>query len=375
MAFPSAGIIDALTGVSISGNWSTDPGNAGRDTPANPTGSGGWQTQPAGGYAFEYWYNASTYGPDSEVYVDLTAGAGQLSRLWARMQQPSTSSSTVDGYMWQPTVGASGSLYRIINGAVDATIGTFTTTAGATGVGMEVTGTGATVTIKLYSKQSGVWTLEQTYTDTSANRITSAGYVGFLGIDTAGAARWKNFGGGTVVTTTPAQISGSSSAAATGSLSLGTGTPPTFSLSSTATATGSLGLTASGQLPLGQSTATATGTLDLTTTSAVGSRAAPGWLGLFITDTSGASVPLIAGGSTASATGSLSLLTPSARLISGSSTATASGTLTLTAGGTGSLTTVTHDTYTVAGTGGPTVTSTGNQVTVAEISDTSPLPA
>ena len=37
--------------------------------------------------------------------------------------------------------------------------------------------------------------------------------------------------------------------------------------------------------------------------------------------------------------------------------------------------TITHSTYTAAGTGGRTITSTGNQVTVAQISDTSPMPA
>lgn len=40
-----------------------------------------------------------------------------------------------------------------------------------------------------------------------------------------------------------------------------------------------------------------------------------------------------------------------------------------------SLTTITHDTHTVAGTGGLTSTTTANQVTVAEISGTSPIPA
>lgn len=176
--------------------------------------------------------------------------------------------------------------------------------------------------------------------------------------------------------TTPAQISGSSSAAATGSLSLTVPAPAEITpAASNAAASGSLSLTAPPQVPFGSSSATATGSLDLTTTSAVGARAAPGWLGMFVLDSSGASVPLISGGSTAVATGSLSLQVPSPRLISGSSNATATGTMTLTTGGSGSLSTITHDTYTVAGTGGQTVTSTSGQITVAEISDTSPIPA
>lgn len=115
------------------------------------------------------------------------------------------------------------------------------------------------------------------------------------------------------VAVVPAQISGSSSAAATGSLSLTA--PPVL---------GSLA-----------STATADGTLTLATSSAVGVRAAPGWLGLFITDTGGSPIPTIDGSSNAVATGALSLITPARALISGSSSATSSGTLLLRAIGSG----------------------------------------
>lgn len=124
----------------------------------------------------------------------------------------------------------------------------------------------------------------------------------------------------------------------------------------------------------GSSTAAATGSLDLTTISATGARAAPGWLGLFILDETAASIPLISGGSTATATGSLALQVPSTALIAGTSTATARCTLSLVAGGPAGST-IAHDTYTVAATGGQTTTSTANQATVAEISDTSPIPA
>lgn len=123
----------------------------------------------------------------------------------------------------------------------------------------------------------------------------------------------------------------SSAGAASGSLSLTapTVTPATLSLSaSNATASGSLTVRVTPVI-LGTSNATASGSLDLTTTSATGSRAAPGWLGMFITDSSAATIPLIAGGSSATATGSLSLQAPSAKLISGTSTATASGALNL----------------------------------------------
>lgn len=177
-------------------------------------------------------------------------------------------------------------------------------------------------------------TLKVSVTDSS---ITADGRAGLYGYSLYGGSflnSWMgdNFSAATVVV--PAQISGSSSASATGSLSLGTGTSATITPSaSNATATASLNL----QVPAGlgslASTATADGTLALATSSAVGVRAAPGWLGLFITDTGGGPVPTISGGSTATATGALSIVTPARAPIAGSSTAIASGTLSLRGGG------------------------------------------
>lgn len=104
------------------------------------------------------------------------------------------------------------------------------------------------------------------------------------------------------------------------------------SLASTATATGDLGVSVNGQLPVAPSNAVAAGTLALTATAAVGSRAAPGWLGLYILDDTSPGFPTINGGSNSVATGSLSLLTPSARLISGNSRAFATGSVTFVVG-------------------------------------------
>ena len=134
----------------------------------------------------------------------------------------------------------------------------------------------------------------------------------------------------TYSSSTPSQISGSSSAAATGSLSLGTGGPATLSPNaSNATASASLSLRANAGLGSLASTATADGTLTLDLPGAVGPRAAPGWLGLFVTDTGSPTLPSISGGSTATATGSLTLLTPARALISGSASAVARGSLLL----------------------------------------------
>ena len=155
----------------------------------------------------------------------------------------------------------------------------------------------------------------------------------------------------TAIVADPAYISGSSSAAATGSLSLAankliTGssnasasaslslsvpTPVAVSTnSSSSTAQASLTLNANIRFGSLSSSAIANGSLSLSTTSAVGSRAAPGWLGMFVLDSSGSSVPLISGGANATATGSLSLLTPSPQTISGSSQARAIASMLLT---------------------------------------------
>lgn len=101
---------------------------------------------------------------------------------------------------------------------------------------------------------------------------------------------------------------------------------------SSAVASASLTLTTTAEIAFTQSAATASGTLTLATTSAVDPRAAPGWLGLFITDTATSSVPTISGGSTATASGSLNLQTPTRAQIGGSSSATASGSLLLRSG-------------------------------------------
>lgn len=147
------------------------------------------------------------------------------------------------------------------------------------------------------------------------------------------------------VTILPATISGSSSATATGSLSLGTGGPAYISPNaSNAQTTGTLNLVANANLGALSSTATADGTLSLATSSAIGVRAAPGWLGLFVVDTSGGPIPTIGGSSSATSSGALSLLVPSPAQIIGSSQARAIASMTLTLGR-GGAALIIRDTY------------------------------
>ena len=203
MAFPTTSVIDTFLGASWDpfSNWLADPVAASRVLDPLPDTGVGIKTQGAA-FAFDQWFSPyPSLGPDVEAYVEIpTAGAGNITRLYARLRDPSNSFTTADAYIVQATVGGSSGVYRLDNGIVGSTLGTFTASASATGFGIEVTGTGATVTCKAYERISGSWSNTQTYTDTSAGRLTNTGYIGLLGIDTAGASRWKNFGGGTVVT-------------------------------------------------------------------------------------------------------------------------------------------------------------------------------
>lgn len=197
MAFPSTGVLDALSVASISGNWSLNPFNFTR-LPANPTGSPGWGTNIPD--PFDYWWNASTFGPDMEARVEVTLLTGsELTYVYARLQQPSPSTNTGDAYVFAARAGATSTLYRFDNCTVGATLGSYTASVSARGFGIETTGTGATVTIKIYEFVGGSWTLAQTFTDSSAGRIVSGGYAGFLGSDSSGTVRWKNWGAGTIV--------------------------------------------------------------------------------------------------------------------------------------------------------------------------------
>lgn len=206
MAFPTTSVLDALTGASWdSTNNSLDPTSGGRDLAPNVHSGSGISTiyQFPGPLdnSFEFWRNAATYGPDSECFIRFpTAGTGIITRVWARMQQPSSSSATVDGYILQGSPSGTTAVYRMLNGGAASTLGSFTGNANQRGLGIRVTGTGATVTIEVYEYVSGAWGLSQTYTDTHVDRVVSAGYIGALGVETtADTSRWVDFGGGTYV--------------------------------------------------------------------------------------------------------------------------------------------------------------------------------
>lgn len=276
----------------------------------------------------------------------------QMVYLWVRK------SGQQDGYrlrLWDASAGNGGpkwSLHKVVSG---------TATALASDVAASLTNN-TPVTVKLYAVGSRVVVTVDgtTIFDVTDTSITAAGKfaIGLGNWSTSGTARANgahnilsvtgedsatlpsapvNISGsssatatGSLSLTTSAQIAGNSSATATGTLALGTGGAAVLSPNaSAAQATATLSLTAPAGLGSLASTATADGTLSLATTSAVGVRAAPGWLGLFTLDTGTPTIPTIDGSSTAAASGALSLVTPARALIAGTSKAVAIGSLTL----------------------------------------------
>lgn len=278
---------------------------------------------------------------DVEVPFYIATTSYTLCSVWGRFAN--------DGYMTRYGAffvsngsAATLTLQKVgnFNSGIPVTLGTYsmgTPSAGTTQtVKLSMSGT----TIKVYLNG----TERISVTDSA---ITAKGY-GALYMSASSpsdsvGAQAESFTMTGTLAATPAHISGSSSASASGSLTLSVPTPQYISGSSSAAATGTLALGIRATLGSLASTATAEGYLSLATSSAVGVRAAPGWLGLFITDTGGSPIPTISGASNAVATGSLSVITPSRVLIAGSSNATAIGSLLLRAGPTRAI--IIRETY------------------------------
>lgn len=154
-------------------------------------------------------YLVNSFGADTELYIEVPTlpGAGQYLALFARLQNPG--STTYSGYFLivSQVTGTNNDTWvikRVTSGTATtlATVSTGPDLVAADTVGFEVLGTGATVTLNAYRKASGgSWTLIGSTTDTSANRITSAGPVCFESGGTTG--RFDNLSGGTSVAAAP----------------------------------------------------------------------------------------------------------------------------------------------------------------------------
>jgi hypothetical protein len=210
MPFPATGLLDNFNRASLDANWSDDPFN---DAFGNLTLVDSTAVTASGGATAHSWWNVATYGPDSECYVVISTlpANAQIVQIAARLVSPDTSNSTGDAYQVKWTYSSAGNdsweIIRTVNSA-DTSLAT-TSAAGndiAAGdaMGIEVTGNGATVTIKAKVRQSGVWKDALTYEDTNAARLTAAGYLALLIQDST--ARVDDFSGGTFTPDVPLTI-------------------------------------------------------------------------------------------------------------------------------------------------------------------------
>lgn len=195
MAFPTTGVLSTFThsngalNTASGGAFSLEPLNDGNTDLVVASNQAGQSAGTAGAC----WWTASTFGPDVEVYVDITATITYLG-LYLRLRDPSASASTCDGYLIEYEEGNL-EFYPITNGAGGAGL-----TGGQTLPEFNVgDGFGVSMiddTIQCYRRQSGVWS---TYGSSATDATYShAGYVGFIMADSA-SQRIDNFGGGTVV--------------------------------------------------------------------------------------------------------------------------------------------------------------------------------
>lgn len=156
---------------------------------------------------FDSNWSASSFGPDTEVYATLSTvpANGNEAYMHARIQSPNTAG--MDCYELS-CVMASGadtlSLRRVIDATPTEIATRSVTVSSGDRIGLIVFGTGATVTLQIWysSGGAGAWTQQGAdVSDTNASRITASGRIG-LGTQN-NAARWDNFGGGTITKAPP----------------------------------------------------------------------------------------------------------------------------------------------------------------------------
>lgn len=203
MAFPTTGLLDAFAGSDedpIATNWS-GPTRTGAAAGVLRLVSNeiARSSTTAGKTNWMSYYDISTFGPDSEVYAvlgTLPGGTGSVS-LTARIRDPGAAG--VDFYQASYTVGTGWRAFRVTNNVyvqLGSTVGSPAMSAGDS-IGLEVTGTGATVTVRVLHKTGGSWSEIISTGDTSVDRITVAGYLGAEFNEAT--ARMDDFSGGTVV--------------------------------------------------------------------------------------------------------------------------------------------------------------------------------
>lgn len=170
-------------------------------------GSGDWGItsnqlyNPDGGAYVAMYYNASTYGADSEAYISVPTLAGDLIdslSLFLRAKDPGTNfDSYALNYLWA-TTGSPKQTWNceITTNHVGAVIGAEVEQAIAAGdkVGAEIIG----YTIVGYRYTGGAWAAVLSRTD-AGSTWGAAGYIGTY-LTVSALMRLDDFGGGTVIT-------------------------------------------------------------------------------------------------------------------------------------------------------------------------------
>lgn len=216
MAFPTTSVLDdfnrANANLTASANWGTGVYGFG-DTTMTISSNKAIPGSVTSNWYRNYW-QAVTFGPDCEVYATISAAAaaGHFSELSARLQSPATTGA--DAYELEIgwTAGNEDVLvYRVVNDVFTTlrnTVGGFGALAAGDKVGLEVTGAGATVTLRVYKFTAGSWAQIGTdLADANAARIVAAGNIAVSHQGEVGGA-WDDFGGGTIVTGGATQVTG-----------------------------------------------------------------------------------------------------------------------------------------------------------------------
>jgi parallel beta-helix repeat protein len=148
--------------------------------------------KPTGSYRQDDYWNASTFGPDSEAYVTVT-NAVTNDELALFLRANNIGSGTSDAYILYVglTGGSNWSLGRIDNGSNTA-LGSAFSQAISNGDSIGVSMRGSRLTA-WYKPSAGSWTALATRND---NTYTSTGYIG-LQMANSGGTTADNFGGGT----------------------------------------------------------------------------------------------------------------------------------------------------------------------------------
>lgn len=197
MAFPTTPILDNCnradeSPLSDGGQWSNpiQVGGGHFDLVSNSIVFG--STAPSA-----YW-NVKTFGPNSEVYVDVLAFGSQFVDVFVRMVNEGTASRSSYTFACIPSGNGTAQIFKTINGT-NTTLASFAVSVLDGGsIGVRVIDS----SIFAYAYNAG-WMLVGQVSDSS---LLSAGHIGILASSVS--CTLDNFGGGTFILPPTPQIGG-----------------------------------------------------------------------------------------------------------------------------------------------------------------------